>query len=192
VDIGKVGMLWSAGMRRCGWMGIGLLLASAFALAAIGCGGGATTVTTAAKPVEQTAAQIKEKAAAEAEAHKQQVAQAKEEAHEAAEKKKHEAHEAAEQKKHEAHEQAQEAAESSSAGSSSSGGGQTVPSDIVNKKLEDAESELNSQGISFTTNSYGKIVILKGDWGVCSTSPEPGQPVSGTVVLNLGHFSCGV
>jgi hypothetical protein len=172
-------MLWSAWMRRCGWTGIGLLLASAFALAAIGCGGGATTVTTAAKPVEPTAAQIKEKAAAEATAHKEQVA-----------RKKEEAREAAEERKHEAREQHKEAAESSGAASSSSGG-KTVPSDVVNKNLTDAEDELNSMGISFATNSYGKIVILKVDWGVCSTTPEPGQPVSGTVLLNLGHFSCG-
>jgi hypothetical protein len=163
--------------------GIGLLLA-AVALAVIGCGGGTTTVTTAAKPVETTAAQIKEKAAAEASARKEQVARAKEEAKEAAEKKKQEAHEQHEQ-------QAHESAESSGGGSSSSGGGQTVPSDLINKNLKDAEDELHSKGISFTTNSYGHIVILHGDWGVCSTTPEAGQPVGGTVVLNLGHFSCG-
>ncbi len=140
-------------------------------------------MTTAAKPIELTAVQIKEKAAAEAAAHKEQVARRKEEAKEAAEQKKQEAHE----------QQAQEAAESSG-GSGSGGsrsGGETVPSDLTNKSLPDAEGELNSKGIPFTTNSYGHIVIVHGDWGVCSTTPEPGQPVSGTVVLNLGHFSCG-
>jgi mannitol-specific phosphotransferase system IIBC component len=163
--------------------GVALLLALAIH-AAVGCGGGTATVTTAAKPVEPTAAQIREKAAAEAAAHKEQVARTREEEKEAAQQKKQEAHE-----RHE--ERVQEATESSSGGSGSSGDGQTVPSDIVNKNLKDAEAELESAGISFTTNSYGKIVILKGDWGVCSTTPGPGQSVSGTVVLNLGHFSCG-
>jgi hypothetical protein len=155
-------------------------------ISVVGCGSGTTTVTTAAKPIELTTVQIKEKAAAETAARKEQVARKKEEAKEAAEQKKQEAHEQHEQ-------QAPEAAESSggSGGGESSSGGKTVPSDLTNKSLPDAEGELNGKGIPFTTNSYGHIVIVHGDWGVCSTTPEPGQPVSGTVVLNLGHFSCG-
>ena len=59
------------------------------------------------------------------------------------------------------------------------------------KNLDDATSELDSKGIQSATNSNGEHVILKFDWGVCSTSPAAGQPVTGVVVLNLGHFSCG-
>jgi hypothetical protein len=173
-------------MRTFVRSGTGLLLASVMLLSAVGCGGGTTTVTTAAKPIELTAVQIKEKAAAEAAVRKEQVARKKEEAKEAAEQKKQEAHEQHEQR-------AQEAAESSggSGGAGSSSGGKTVPSDLTNKSLPAAEGELNSKGIPFTTNSYGHIVIVHGDWGVCSTTPEPGQPANGTVVLSLGHFSCG-
>ena len=76
-------------------------------------------------------------------------------------------------------------------GSSGGGGGQTVPGDLVGKKLNDAEDELDSQGIQFSVDSDGHVVILRGDWGVCSTTPGAGQSISGAVVLHLGHFSCG-
>jgi hypothetical protein len=188
-------MLLRTRMRTFVRSGAALLLTSAMALAVSGCAGGTTTVTTAAKQVEPTAAQIDEKASAEAAARKEQVARKREEAKEAAATEHQEAKEAAEKRKQEAHErheeQAREATGSSGGGSSSSGGSKTVPSDLINKTLTDAENELNGMDISFSTNSYGHIVVLRGDWGVCSTTPAPGQPVSGTVVLNLGHFSCG-
>ena len=75
--------------------------------------------------------------------------------------------------------------------SSSGGGGQTVPGDLVGKKLNDAEDELDSMGIQYSVDSDGHLVILRGDWGVCSTTPGAGQAVSGAIVLHVGHFSCG-
>ena len=63
--------------------------------------------------------------------------------------------------------------------------------DVVGKDLDNATGELDSKGIQYALNSNGKHVILKFDWGVCSTSPAAGQPVTGVVVLTLGHFSCG-
>jgi len=62
---------------------------------------------------------------------------------------------------------------------------------VVGKGLDTATGELDAKGIQYALNSNGKHVILKFDWGVCSTSPAAGQAVTGTVVLNLGHFSCG-
>ena len=62
--------------------------------------------------------------------------------------------------------------------------------DVVGKNLDTATGELDTKGIQYALNSGGKHVILKFDWGVCSTSPAAGQPVTGTVVLNLGHFTC--
>jgi hypothetical protein len=74
----------------------------------------------------------------------------------------------------------------------SGGGGKKVPGDVVGKALPAAESELEGLGIQFSheTNN-GDAVILSGDWGVCSTTPSGGEPVSGSVVLHLGHFQCG-
>jgi beta-lactam-binding protein with PASTA domain len=62
---------------------------------------------------------------------------------------------------------------------------------VVGKNLDTAVGKLDSEGIQYALNSNGKHVILKFDWGVCSTSPAAGQPVTGTVVLTLGHFACG-
>jgi type IV secretory pathway VirB10-like protein len=62
---------------------------------------------------------------------------------------------------------------------------------VVGKDLDAATAKLDSEGINYALNSNGKHVILKFDWGVCSTSPAAGQPVSGAVVLTLGHFTCG-
>jgi hypothetical protein len=61
---------------------------------------------------------------------------------------------------------------------------------VAGKNLDTATGELNSKGIQYAVNSNGKHVILKFDWGVCSTSPAAGQPVTGVVVVNLGHFTC--
>jgi hypothetical protein len=63
--------------------------------------------------------------------------------------------------------------------------------DVVGKDLDTATGDLESKGSQYSLNSSGKHVLLKFDWGVCSTSPAAGQPVTGVVVLNLGHFSCG-
>jgi hypothetical protein len=63
--------------------------------------------------------------------------------------------------------------------------------DVAGKNLDTATGELDSESIQYALNSDGKHVILKFDWGVCSTSPAAGQPVTGTVVLTLGHFTCG-
>jgi hypothetical protein len=62
---------------------------------------------------------------------------------------------------------------------------------VVGKNLDTAAGKLDSQGIRYALNSNGKHVILKFDWDVCSTSPAAGQPVTGAVVLTLGHFTCG-
>jgi hypothetical protein len=78
-----------------------------------------------------------------------------------------------------------------SSSSGGGGGGQTAPGDLVGKKLNDAEDELDSMGIQYSVDSDGHLVILRGDWGVCSTTPGAGQPVSGAIVLHVGHFSCG-
>lgn len=66
-----------------------------------------------------------------------------------------------------------------------------MPGDLVGKKLDDAEDELDGMGIQYSVDSGGHVVILRGDWGVCSTTPGAGQPVSGAIVLHVGHFSCG-
>lgn len=75
--------------------------------------------------------------------------------------------------------------------SGGTGGSQTVPGDVVGKKLDDAEDELDGMNIQYSVDSGDHIVILRGDWGVCSTTPAPGQAVSGAIVLHVGHFSCG-
>lgn len=75
--------------------------------------------------------------------------------------------------------------------SAPSSAGPVMPN-VVGKNLDTAIGELDNQGIQHALNSNGKHVILKFDWGVCSTSPAAGQPVTGVVVLNLGHFTCGV
>jgi hypothetical protein len=62
---------------------------------------------------------------------------------------------------------------------------------LMGKNLDTATGKLDSEGIQYALNSNGKHVILKFDWGVCSTSPAAGQPVTGAVVLTLGHFTCG-
>jgi hypothetical protein len=62
---------------------------------------------------------------------------------------------------------------------------------VLGKNLDTATGELDSEGIQYSLNSDGKHVLLKFDWGVCSSSPAAGQPVSGVVVLTLGHFTCG-
>jgi len=80
-------------------------------------------------------------------------------------------------------------AAASSTSSGGGGGGQTVPSNLVGKNLSDAEAELDGNGIAYTTE--GGEVVLTFDWGVCSTTPSAGSPVSGAVVLHVGHFSCG-
>ena len=74
-------------------------------------------------------------------------------------------------------------------GGGGGGGGQNVPADLVGQKLNDAEDELDGNGIDYTTE--GGLVILRGDWGVCSTTPSAGQSVTGAVVLHVGHFKCG-
>lgn len=79
------------------------------------------------------------------------------------------------------------AATTSSAPASS---GSVMPN-VVGKDLDTATSELDGKSIQYALNSDGKHVLLKFDWGVCSTSPAAGQPVTGVVVLNVGHFSCG-
>lgn len=64
-----------------------------------------------------------------------------------------------------------------------------VPGGLVGHVLNDVEDRLQAKGISFAT--AGGDVILRGDWGVCSTAPAAGQPIHGAVVLHIGHFSCG-
>jgi hypothetical protein len=61
---------------------------------------------------------------------------------------------------------------------------------VAGENLDTATGELDTKGIQYALNSNGKHVILKFDWGVCSTSPAAGQPVTGVVLVNLGHFTC--
>ena len=42
---------------------------------------------------------------------------------------------------------------------------------VVGQNLDTATSELDSNAIQYALNSNGEHVILKFDWGVCSTSP---------------------
>jgi site-specific DNA-cytosine methylase len=58
-------------------------------------------------------------------------------------------------------------------------GGHKVPGDLVGK-IQFSHETIN-----------GDAVILGGDWGVCSTTPSAGEPVTGAIVLHLGHFECG-
>jgi hypothetical protein len=161
-----------------------------------GCGGGTQTVSTAAAPVVPP----KETPLQKAEARAKEIQNHKEEAHqkhqEEAEKRTAEAntkHEEVENKAREAKTQKEEESpkpeEHSGAAAS---GGQTVPGDLVGKSLPAAESELEGKGIQFSSQTInGDMVILKSDWGVCSTTPGAGESVSGSVVLHLGHFQCG-
>jgi hypothetical protein len=72
------------------------------------------------------------------------------------------------------------------------GGGHKVPGNLVGKTLPQAESELEGSGIQFSHETInGDAVILGGDWGVCSTTPSAGEPVTGAIILHLGHFQCG-
>jgi hypothetical protein len=73
--------------------------------------------------------------------------------------------------------------------SGGSAAGRVVPGDLVGHVLNDVEDRLDSQGVKYS--EQGGFVILRGDWGVCSTTPAAGQPVHGAVVLHVGHFSCG-
>jgi flagellar biosynthesis GTPase FlhF len=98
--------------------------------------------------------------------------------------KQEEAFKRAEEKKQEA--------EASHEQHTTESGQQRVPGDLVGKALPAAESELESKGIQFSSQTInGDVVILHGDWGVCSTTPAAGEPVNGAVVLHLGHFQCG-
>jgi hypothetical protein len=74
------------------------------------------------------------------------------------------------------------------------GGSQAVPSSLVNEPLDVAESDLDNKGISYHVLGGGTFgVVVKGNWGVCSTRPSAGQPVpSDGVGLVVGHFKCGV
>jgi len=78
------------------------------------------------------------------------------------------------------------------AGADGSAGGNTVPTDLVNKSLDEVENELDGDGIGYQTVSGGAFgIVLKADWGVCDTKPGGGQPVNGPVQLIVGHFTCG-
>jgi hypothetical protein len=67
-----------------------------------------------------------------------------------------------------------------------------VPRNLVGKRLNAAESELDSQGIGFRTVGGGIFgIVLKSDWGVCDTIPHGGAAVRGPVKLVVGHFTCG-
>jgi outer membrane biosynthesis protein TonB len=129
------------------------------------------------------------------------------EKHEAAERKSKENEEAAKAKKEAAERKAEEAKtkqeeaskraeekkqeEASHEQHTTASGQQSVPN-VVGKALPEAESELESKGIQFSSQTInGDVVILRGDWGVCSTTPAAGEPANGAVVLHLGHFQCG-
>lgn len=141
------------------------------------------------------------KAACEAKQRKEASEREQTERRETAERKANERREAAYRKaeeettKHEEEatkrEEKKQAAEGSSEHPPPSSA-QTVPRDLVGKALPAAERELESEGIQFRAQTInGDVVILKSDWGVCSTTPSGGASVTGTIVLHLGHFQCG-
>jgi hypothetical protein len=79
--------------------------------------------------------------------------------------------------------------QSSSAVKAADNAGPTVPKGLTDKTLDDIEDLLDNKGISYTT--VGGNVFFRGDWGVCSTTPAAGQPISGAIVLHIGHFTSG-
>jgi len=80
-------------------------------------------------------------------------------------------------------------------GSTQTGGGSAnIMPNLVGQSLDTAESTLSGQGIQSPTiqSTNGEEVIVPFDWGVCSTTPPAGSPISGgNVVLTVGHFTCG-
>ena len=67
-----------------------------------------------------------------------------------------------------------------------------VPGNLVGKNLVAVENELDGDGIGYRTVGGGAFgIVLKGDWGVCGTTPAAGHSVSGPVQLVVGHFTCG-
>lgn len=71
-------------------------------------------------------------------------------------------------------------------------GGATVPGDVMNKRLDQVENELDAHGIGYQTVGGGVFgIVVKADWGVCDTKPDVGEPVDGPVRLIVGHFTCG-
>ncbi len=72
-----------------------------------------------------------------------------------------------------------------------SAGSQRVPSDLVSKNLQHVEEELDADNIEFTTQGGDVNAIVPAEWGVCSTTPSPRQPIDGQLVLHIRNFSCG-
>jgi len=145
------------------------------------------------------------KTACETQQRKEKAEREQAEKREAAERKTKEKREQAEHKAEEAKTEREEAktkaeeektkreeAKPEEHTSTPEGGVHKVPGDLVGKTLPQAESELEGLGIQFSHETInGDAVILGGDWGVCSTAPSAGEPVTGAIVLHLGHFECG-
>jgi len=74
--------------------------------------------------------------------------------------------------------------DSSSDDSSSGGGSDTVPDDLVGQKLDAAEDELDSDGISYKEVGGGTFgIVVRSNWEVCETRPGGGDAVDGSVHL---------
>jgi hypothetical protein len=71
------------------------------------------------------------------------------------------------------------------------GSGQTVPGDLVGRRLDLAVRELQSVGLGDLYDPPIPGHEADRDWGVCSTMPSAEQSVNGPVVLHIGHFICG-
>lgn len=66
-----------------------------------------------------------------------------------------------------------------------------VPSDLVNERLDVAETELNEKGVGYNEVGGGSLgIVVKSNWIVCQTRPAVGQPITGKVDLIVQHYSC--
>lgn len=70
-------------------------------------------------------------------------------------------------------------------------GSQRVPRDLVGKNVQLVGEELGADNIELTIQGGDANAIVPAEWGVCSTTPSPGQPIEGQLVLHIRHLSCG-
>jgi hypothetical protein len=70
-------------------------------------------------------------------------------------------------------------------------GSQRVPRDLVGKNVQLVGEELGADNIELTIQVGDANAIVPAEWGVCSTTPSPGQPIDGQLVLHIRHLTCG-
>jgi hypothetical protein len=57
----------------------------------------------------------------------------------------------------------------------------------VGQRLDVAEDQLDNAGVTYHTIGGGMFgIVVKSDWGVCSTQDDGGD-----LGLVVGHFTCG-